>query len=564
MTPGAEAAMPGYSQGDMPRIYITTANYQSKINSQNIALDKKVVTDSHESDSFREAYLTDGNMETRWSSSYVDDASFTIDLGQAETFGFIRIEWESACGKVYSVSVSEDNTNWTPIINERNGTPARMDYSFQEVTARYIKWQGIKRNTDYGYSMFEFGVYKDSDAANRRAAVDALEIPYLKVFTEEYQPVSITILDSAGGKYEAISDNEAIICIRGNSTALTDKKPYNFKLSNKKEVLGLGEGKKWCLLANHFDKTMLRNKLAYDFADCLELPIKLSSCFTEVYIDGVYEGVYLLTEPVSDGKDRVDIDINQGEFLFERCAYVEERSQGMFVSPVYQLNFQFKAPDADEVTEDQIATLTNFLSKAEEAMKSGNQSEMEQVIDLKSFAAMYVFEELFKSIDYSFDSNYFYVKGGKLYAGPVWDMDLSMGNISMVYEHKPYYIYNNAVIDGNTYGNGSGDSTQGFWVLDGWYQVLMKQDFFQQLVSEEFTLIEADFEQLYAEDGVIDRMTAQYLPAFERNYSDTYWDITKVYSKYERETPDSTYLANVEYLKSWLAKRKEWVYSNID
>ncbi len=562
--PETEATKPYFSQGDIPRIYITTANIQNKSNSQNLALDKKVMTDCCEADSFRASYLTDGNMDTRWSSTYENNASFQIDLGKSETFGYIRIDWENAYGIEYCVSVSEDNTNWTMIIDEKNGAPGSKDYSFQEVTARYIQWQGIKRGTEYGYSMFEFAVYKNSNATQEKAVVDVLETPYLKVFTEEYQPVSLTILDSTGGEYETISDTEATICIRGNSTANTDKKPYNIKLSSKKDVLGMGEGKKWCLLANHFDKTMLRNKLAYDFADCLGLPTTLEASFIELYIDGVYEGVYLLSEPVSDGKNRVDIDISQDEFLFERCAYVEELSQGMFVSPVYQLNFEFKSPDADEVTEEQRAALINFLNTAEKAMKSGKQSEMEQVIDLESFAAMYVFEELFKNIDYSFDSNYFYVKGGKLYAGPVWDMDLSMGNISTVYEHEPYYIYNNAIIDGVTYGNGSGDSTQGFWAMDGWYQVLMKQDFFQQLIADKFTAVESEFERLYAENGVIDQLTTQYLAAFERNYSDTYWEMTKVYSKYEREIPDSTYLANVEYLKTWLEKRKEWIYNHRD
>lgn len=551
-----------YSQGDIPRIYITTANYQNKLNSyNNLALDKKVTVKSYETDNLREAYLIDGNIDTRWASCYEDTEFFLIDLGNSEKFSYIKIKWESAFGKEYTISVSDDNTNWVPIINEKNGSPGDMDYSFNEVSARYIKWQGIKRGTDYGYSIFEFGVYKDSTLANTASAVSG-DYPYLSTFTDEYQPISITIIDSLGGGYPQINDDNATICIRGNSTSLTNKKSYNFKLSAKKDVLGLAEGKKWCVLANHFDKTMIRNKISYDFAEALNLPVKLETAFVEIYIDGVYEGVYLLSEPVSDGKNRVDIDINNGEFIFERCAYVEKVSQGMIQSPVFNLNFNIKSPDADVVTNDQKTQLIDFLGRVEEAIMAGDSSVMEKVMDLDSFASMYVFEELFKNVDYTFDTNYYYVKGDKLYAGPIWDMDLSMGNVSCVYDFRPYYIYNNSVIDQDIYGNGSGDSTEGFWAASEWYQALMTYDFFQQLVDRTFDQVETSFEQLYIEGGVIDQLVNQYGAAFERNYCDTYWSLTKAYSKYEREAPESTYSANVEYLKNWLKKRKKWIYEN--
>ncbi len=551
-----------YSQGDIPRIYITTANYQNKLNSyNNLALDKKVTVHSCESDNLREAYLIDGNTATRWASCYEDNAFFLIDLGKSEKFSYIKINWESAYGKEYTISVSDDNANWVPIIDEKNGSSGDMDYSFQEVSARYLKWQGIKRGTEYGYSIFEFGVYKDSSLANVASAISE-DYPYLSLFTEEYQPISITVTDSTGGSNPQLSDDDTIICIRGNSTALTNKKSYNFKLSAKKDVLGLGEGKKWCLLANHFDKTMIRNKISYDFAEALELPVKLETEFVEVYIDGVYEGVYLLSEPVSDGKSRVDIDINNREFIFERCAYVEKASLGMLQSPVFNLNFNIKAPDADEITDDQKTQLKDFLGRVEEAIISGDVSVMEKVMDLDSFASMYVLEELFKNVDYTFDTNYYYVKGDKLYAGPIWDMDLSMGNVSSIYEHEPYYKYNNSIIDKVTYGNGSGDSTEGLWAASEWYEALMKYDFFKQLVDHTFDQVEPSFEQLYTEGGVIDQLVNQYGAAFERNYSDTYWSLSTTYSKYERETPDSTYAANVEYLKNWLKKRKKWIYEN--
>jgi hypothetical protein len=305
---------------------------------------------------------------------------------------------------------------------------------------------------------------------------------------------------------------------------------------------------------------MLRNKISYDFAINLGLPIKLGTEFVDLYIDNVYEGLYLLSEPVSDGKNRVDIDINAGEFIIERCTYIENASKEMFQSPIYNLILSYKAPDYDEITEDQKKLLNNFIGKVEAAIKSEKQSEIEKIIDIDSFAAMYIFEELFKNVDYSFDSNYFYIKGGKLYAGPIWDMDLSMGNVSSVYEFEPYYIYNNSIINSITYGNGSGNSTEGTWALSGWYELLMNYDFFKQLVANKFDLVEDSFEQIYSDDGVIDQLIHKYKDSLERNYSNTYWDLTKTYSRYERETPEDTYIGNTEFLKNWLRERKEWVY----
>jgi hypothetical protein len=242
--------------------------------------------------------------------------------------------------------------------------------------------------------------------------------------------------------------------------------------------------------------------------------------------------------------------------------YVDIKSEGMINSPIYDLNFEFRAPDYDEVTTEQKAQLVNFLGEAERAIQSGDQTAIESIIDIDSFASMYVSEELFKNVDYTFDSDYFYTKSGKLYAGPIWDKDLSMGNVSTVYEYEPYYIYNNSVIDGKEYGNGSGDSTQGTWALKGWYEVLMKYDFFKQLVSDKFNQVKVAYEQLYTDGGVIDGLVDQYGALFEKNYTDTYWNLTTPYCKYCCENPDDTYIANVEYLKNWLKNRKEWVYSN--
>ena len=72
---------------------------------------------------------------------------------------------------------------------------------------------------------------------------------------------------------------EGSVKVRGNSTAFGPKQPYNFKFDEKQDVLGMGAARKWCLLANCFDPTLMRNYLAMEFAQHLGLAYTSSQCF---------------------------------------------------------------------------------------------------------------------------------------------------------------------------------------------------------------------------------------------------------------------------------------------
>ena len=101
--------------------------------------------------------------------------------------------------------------------------------------------------------------------------------------------------------------------VRGNTTALNwiEKKSYAFKFSEKTEVLGMGKGKKWVVISNVFDPTLLRNYLAFETAMELEIPFTSDHKFVELWLDGRFLGSYVLFEPVQQGVDRVDLDIRK-------------------------------------------------------------------------------------------------------------------------------------------------------------------------------------------------------------------------------------------------------------
>ncbi len=102
----------------------------------------------------------DGNEGTRWESAQTDDETWTLDMGQKRIFNTIKILWETAFCNEFELTWSNDGENWTNLYTETNLTKAGWQTIelADNVTARYIKYHGTKRNTDWGQSFFEFQV----------------------------------------------------------------------------------------------------------------------------------------------------------------------------------------------------------------------------------------------------------------------------------------------------------------------------------------------------------------------------------------------------------------------
>lgn len=101
--------------------------------------------------------------------------------------------------------------------------------------------------------------------------------------TKDYGEATINIKDISTNNNLSASGK---IKVRGNSTAAAPKKPYKIKFSKKQDVLGMGKYKNRVLLANAFDKTLIRNKLVFDFANEMNLAYTPQSRFVDVWVDG--------------------------------------------------------------------------------------------------------------------------------------------------------------------------------------------------------------------------------------------------------------------------------------
>jgi len=155
----------------------------SEKNSTNLALSKKAYGSTNGNDGEGiPLRAVDGNLSTRWGSGYQNDAWFYVDLESATLINKVIIYWEYAYGKKFQIQVSNDATSWTTVYTQNNGTGGTETITFEPVTARYVRFQGIERGTMWGYSFYEFEVYApNSDNGNNENHVELSKLNFIKL-----------------------------------------------------------------------------------------------------------------------------------------------------------------------------------------------------------------------------------------------------------------------------------------------------------------------------------------------------------------------------------------------
>ena len=225
------------------------------------------------------------------------------------------------------------------------------------------------------------------------------DIPQVVIETKEginadaYSQATLQILDPSNTS--SSFENSIKIKIRGNSTAELDKKPYNIKLSSATSLLGMTSGKKYCLIANMLDKSLIRNKLVYDFSSNLNLEHSVQSRFVDVWVNGNYQGNYLMTTPIEVGANRLNISNN--DYLLEVEDSRNEEGVTYINSPVLGIRFALNSPE--KPVKKDIAEINTSLLNAELAMQQGIFSDICKYIDIPSFVDFYILEELFQPVD---------------------------------------------------------------------------------------------------------------------------------------------------------------------
>lgn len=104
-------------------------------------------------------FVNDGKSSTRWSSEFSDPQWIQIDLGEEQTIGRVQLIWETAYGKSHRLEVSLDGQNWETVYETNDGRGGTENITFAPTKARYIRLYGLRRGTQWGYSLWEFKVF---------------------------------------------------------------------------------------------------------------------------------------------------------------------------------------------------------------------------------------------------------------------------------------------------------------------------------------------------------------------------------------------------------------------
>ena len=216
---------------------------------------------------------------------------------------------------------------------------------------------------------------------------------------------------------------------RGNASWNFEKKPYRLKFDKKQSPLGApASAKKWTLISNHGDKTLMRNILAFEVSRRVGQPYTPFCHPVDLIINGEYRGCYQLCDQVEADEDRVPCEDG---YLIEIDAYAWDE-EVMFASSS-GIPVTIKHPDEDDITDQQKKFINDYFNKFEAAALASNFTDQNngyrKYLDLDSFLRNFIIGEFCANTD-AFWSVYMYkdAADGKLYTGPTWDNDLSFDN----------------------------------------------------------------------------------------------------------------------------------------
>ena len=293
---------------------------------------------------------------------------------------------------------------------------------------------------------------------------------------QEYEEAATMSLYDAGG---AAVFADAIDYIEGrgnNSWDRYEKKPYQLRLKEDAELLNMGAARKWLLIANASDDTLLRNAITRQMAAELEMPQSEDGQFVDLYLNGEYAGNYYLCEKVEVGENRLNItdleqatiDCNKGDDLSIFDVYEDETKKariipnnpeditgGYLIEREFEGRFQaqyeeygssfltedgehFEVSSPEYCSVEQITYIQNLVQEAEKAILAEDGINADtgkaytEYIDVDSFVKKYLIEEVSMNYDGGVTSSYFYKDSDSvsslLYAGPAWDYDVTFGN----------------------------------------------------------------------------------------------------------------------------------------
>lgn len=361
------------------------------------------------------------------------------------------------------------------------------------------------------------------------------------------------------GLWDSYASGKKIeIRLRGNSTAYLPKKPYRIKFPDKFSPLGLNHAKEksWVLLANDADKTLLRNAVAFQASrimddNATQPRFTPATAFVDVYLDGNYEGNYMLTDQLEVAPGRVNVEslkasdgadpakITGGYFLEIDGFGASEPL--FFYTPQKNLTVVLKYPKDDDYAAPQFDYIKDYFgNKAEGALFAGNFTDpalgWRSYFDSKTWVDYYIINEFTGNSDAWWSTNvYKYRNDPLLYFGPVWDFDIAFNNDLRL-----------------------GDATRKLMATDAhdprqWIQQFMLDPGFKADVKTRWNAKKAELKAL---TSYVDQLETKINLSQQANFMR--WDI-RTQTLGHGGTPPSSYKEGITQLKNYLDARYNYL-----
>ena len=369
---------------------------------------------------------------------------------------------------------------------------------------------------------------------------------------EEYILTSFSLTAEDGRNIEQENVN---IRGRGNTAWRVDKKSYKLKFPSK---ICLTEGsecttkaKDWTLLACHFDRSLIRNHVGYKMARAVDgIEWTPYTEMVELYLNGEYRGIYMLAEQVEAKKGRVPVEDGEAEeigFLLE----IDFWSKGQYYVDYFKSMGRKYTIKTDFMYEDQVVAMKSHLETVYNVICEGNREKIESCVDIASAIDMYLLNELYRETDVGTGSVYMYFKEphGKLFFGPVWDLDGAFGNNALQTSTSGMFAGHKISASGS-YSGSEGNM---------WYAALMTNEWFRQLAQERWfeirdtllEVLERELKPVYANIDVYEKNFEKWPILHVDIGGGAPAKVLRLNSCYE----------NVLYVEDWARERIAWLDS---
>ena len=350
---------------------------------------------------------------------------------------------------------------------------------------------------------------------------------------------------------------------RGNSSLKFDKKGYFLKFLNEDlsnndvSLLGMSKNNEWALHGPYLDKTLIRNYMWYNIAGEI-LDYSPNCRFVEVFVDGRYEGLYLLVEKINVSKygrlniDRAKKDSYKTSFLLELVNQVE--ADGPILKNLSKeslimdkdTGFEIKYPTQNKLTKDHQEYITNYISDFEKTLYSYDYDSRrvgyQEYIDVNSFVDYLILSEVTMNYDNGNRSTYFYKDNKGKIKLSIWDMNNTFDNFFRKTETDIFIMKDKL-----------------------WFNMLLKDKKFTNKVIRRYHQLRKGVLSDEYLNNYIDE-TVNYLgPAIERNYirwGNSFTEEKNLYIEDERII--GSYSEAIKQYRDTMNERLEWLDKNIE